>query len=61
MEKPDVFECIKAMETEVKCVKQADACDRDCAKCPLVMDTKHLLSCYEEVLRILKLYSYTVK
>lgn len=37
------------MTIERECVKQANTCGRDCAKCDLVQDDKELLDAYETV------------
>lgn len=39
------------IETELLCV-QSD-CDRDCAKCDLVMDTNEIVAAYKQVIEIL--------
>ena len=37
------------MTIEKECVKQANTCGRDCAKCDLVQDDKELLAAYDIV------------
>ncbi len=43
----DIIKAIKIIKNEKKCVERADACDRDCAKCDLVMSTKDILEAYD--------------
>ncbi len=47
---------IRIMETERECVKRAAmpfGCDRECAKCDLVMDADEIIAAYDAVLEIL--------
>ncbi len=50
-------EVLELLKNERECVIRADKCDRDCAKCPLVRDTKRLIAMYDAVI---KYYSYHV-
>ena len=52
MNKDKVDKAIELMENEKTCIIKADTCDRNCAKCELlrdtkVRDTKDLLSAYD--------------
>ncbi len=44
------------MVNELSCVLTADAngCDRDCGKCPLVRDTADIVKAYEIVISMFK-------
>ena len=44
-------EAIKVLEIERECVSRD--CDRECAKCDLVMDRKTVLGAYDFILKIL--------
>lgn len=50
------------MENELRCVQTAstNCCDRDCAKCPLVMDTDKIIKAYGIVIRMLEDNNYVV-
>lgn len=37
----------RIMKNEKECVKRADTCGRDCAKCELVQDTDELIKAYD--------------
>lgn len=41
------------METERACVKRAGYCNRNCARCDLVMEDSTLLEAYNEVIALL--------
>ena len=51
MNKNDV---ISVLETERECVMRAEYCDRDCAKCDLVMPSDKIISAYNYVIEWLK-------
>lgn len=44
-------EAIKVLEIERECVSRD--CDKECAKCDLVMDRKTILGAYDLILKIL--------
>lgn len=47
-------EVIEIIENELKCVKQADNCNRECKYCQLLRDTDDIIEAYEVALDILK-------
>ena len=49
-------EACAIIETEATCVKraEADACNRDCAKCDLVLSSHDILTAYKMVIDMLK-------
>ena len=49
-----INEAIALMENERACIVKADTCDRNCAKCELLRDTKDLLSAYDMVIKALE-------
>ena len=54
MNKDKVDKAIELMENEKTCIIKADTCDRNCAKCELLRDTKDLLSAYDLAIRALE-------
>ena len=54
MNKDKVDKAIELMENEKTCIIKADTCDRNCAKCELLRDTKDLLSAYDMAIQALK-------
>ena len=49
----DKNEVIKILLNEQTCVKTADTCDRDCAKCSLVMDSEKIIEAYNLAIKLL--------
>ena len=49
-----IDEAIVLMENEKTCIIKADTCDRDCARCELLRETKDLLSAYDMAIQTLK-------
>ena len=49
-------EAKEVMENELRCVQWAStgACDRDCAKCPLLRDTSDIMQAYRYVIKVLE-------
>lgn len=45
---------IELMETELRCIRRANTCDRDCGKCDLVQKDYELTEAYNKVLQILR-------
>lgn len=54
MNKDKVDKTIELMENEKACIIKADTCDRNCAKCELLRNTKDLLSAYDMVIKALE-------
>lgn len=50
-----VEEAIKVIQTERECVSRQQ-CDRDCAKCDLVMKDTEIISAYDMAISALLLY-----
>ena len=44
----------QVIETELECVKRQQ-CDRDCAKCDLVMDSGRIVRAYEHAIMLLEM------
>ena len=49
-----VEKAIELMENEKACIIKADTCDKNCAKCELLGDTKDLLSAHDMAIQTLK-------
>jgi hypothetical protein len=51
-----IEEVISILENEKKCVEIAESgkCDRNCAKCEIVMDSKQILNAYEIAIKELE-------
>lgn len=47
-------EAIEYMENEVRCIKQASHCDRDCLKCGLVKEEQPLLESFAVAIQALE-------
>lgn len=47
-------EAINYMENEIKCIKRASRCDRDCARCELVKEEEPLLNSFGVAIRALE-------
>lgn len=50
----DEVEAINYMENEIKCIKMASRCDRDCARCELVKEEEPLLNSFGVAIRALE-------
>lgn len=48
------LDAIRVMENERECVRMAESCDRDCGKCPLVMDSSRILTAYDYAIDLLR-------
>lgn len=47
---------IEILENEIQCIQRNDngrQCDRDCAKCDLLLDTKEILRAYNHAIYLL--------
>lgn len=51
-------EILDLLQTARECVIRAETCDRNCAKCPLVQDSKKLVAMYDTMI---KAYSGVIK
>ena len=51
----DIEKIIKILHNEELCVKIASInnCNRECKKCPLVMDSKDIIEAYEKTIELL--------
>lgn len=49
---------IETIENEKRCIMRADACDRDCANCDLVMPAEEILEAYDFVLDVLREFKW---
>ena len=49
----DKSEIIKILRNEKLCVKTAEVCDRECEKCPLVMDSGKIIEAYDLAIEML--------
>lgn len=45
---------LELMKIETECIKRANTCDRNCAKCELVQKDTDLLEAYGEVIDMLE-------
>ena len=52
IEDVNIAKTLEAMKTERECVARQQ-CDRDCAKCELVMDQEDLVNAFDAVILIL--------
>ena len=47
---------ISILQNELQCVKEAEFCDRQCAKCRLVMEDDDIIAALECAIQAIKLY-----
>ena len=47
-------EALFVLQNERECVIRGETCDRDCAKCDLVMPSEKIISAYDNVIGWLK-------
>jgi hypothetical protein len=54
---------IEVLRKEIECVKRADAgeCNRDCARCELVMDSERIIEAYRNAIYAIKRTTITVE
>ena len=45
---------ISILENEIKCVKRANQCNRDCANCDLILKDSEIINAYEKAIHSLK-------
>ena len=47
-------EAIEILENELRCVEQADTCNRDCRNCPLVREQEDVTTAYKIAIKKMK-------